>query len=101
MPSIEIEASKLEFDVYCECGRELECSVARAGSHGPVKGWYDKPRVIVEPCPDCQEKAKDEGYEQREEEEDTEIKNLKPALEAALNTAESYNKMLHEQDQED
>jgi len=47
----------LEFEVYCECGAGL-CRQTR------VKG----DRVIVEPCAQCLEAARDKGKDDRDDE---------------------------------
>lgn len=46
MPMIEVE-------VWCSCGNGL-CNQSTTERRG--KG------IVVEPCPDCLEKARDEGY---------------------------------------
>lgn len=49
MPEVSVD-----IDIYGSCGKHI-CQNATGGSkHG-------RPCFIVEPCPDCLEKAKDEG----------------------------------------
>ena len=57
MPTFEIG---VEFEVFCQrCGTEL-CLVSTFGATDGGR----LPYVSVEPCQACEEKARDEAYEQ-------------------------------------
>jgi len=65
MPDIAVT-----IDLYCSCGCHM-CSYGIAGEK------YGRPCFIIEPCPECLEKAKDEGYTRGLEEGRHEVESEK------------------------
>ncbi len=68
MPILKVRA--VEFDLYCECGKELECEVKSPG-RWRGKSFFESQKIEAHPCPDYLEKAKVEGNAEREDEEAT------------------------------
>lgn len=69
MPSMEIKVDEVEFKIHCECGKDLglQCGVESNGYEG--MRFIEAPHLKVEPCPDCIEKAREEGYDAGREDE--------------------------------
>ena len=58
MPEMEVE-----FEVLCECGTGL-CGQTRTSHRRGM------PQVVVDPCEKCLDRARSEGYQQRQNEEE-------------------------------